>query len=307
MTSGLILAAYAVAAGFGAPAPLGRPWSRRSPRLAIGLWLALLVSWIVSVVLAGLACVTPLTLTWRGSRGQAAISLGGSPARIVAVLAGLLLVAAVIASACWHVGRALVQARREHRRHAAVLAAAGRADPALGAVVLDDDAPSAYCLPSGNPRVVVSSGTLSLLSPGQLRAVLAHERAHLSGRHHLTLAVAWALARAFPAVPLLARAGEELAVLAEMAADDAAVRGHDRADLAAALVILARAGVRATALAAGGPAAMARIQRLLGPTERPGPAARTAGLAAGAAALAVASMVACLPLILVACTALGPR
>jgi hypothetical protein len=63
-------------------------------------------------------------------------------------------------------------------------------------------------------------------------------------------AVVSALARAFPAVPLSARAGEELAVLAEMAADDAAARRHDRGDLAAALVILARAGVRATALTA---------------------------------------------------------
>jgi hypothetical protein len=50
------------------------------------------------------------------------------------------------------------------------------------------------------------------------------------------LAVAAALARAFPAVPLLARAAAELAVLAEMTV--------------------------------GGPAAIARIQRLLAPPAR---------------------------------------
>jgi hypothetical protein len=63
------------------------------------------------------------------------------------------------------------------------------------------------------------------------------------------LAVAAALARAFPAVPLLARAAAELAVLAEMTADDAAARRHDPADHAAALVALASAGITTAPLA----------------------------------------------------------
>jgi len=123
--------------------------------------------------------------------------------------------------------------------------------------------------------VVVSTAALAVLGPGQLQAVLAHERAHLRSRHHLTLTASSALARAFPHVPLLAQASAELAVLAEMAADDAAARRHDPGDLAAALVILARAGVRAAALTASGPAATARIHRLLAPPRgrggRPGP------------------------------------
>jgi Zn-dependent protease with chaperone function len=307
MTCSVILGAYAAVTAFGGPAALSRGWSRRDPRLAMGLWLALLVSWVAAVAVAGLALAVPSILSWVPSRGQAAAGLGGTPTGTAAAASGLLLAAAVTARAGWHVALGLGQARREHRRQAAVLAAAGRPDPALGVVVLDDDSPAAYCLPRGNPRVVVSAGTLSLLAPGQLRAVLAHERAHLRGRHHLTLAVAGALARAFPSVPLLARAGAELAVLAEMAADDAAVRRHDRGDLAAALVILARAGVRTTALTAGGPAALARIQRLLAPVPRPRLPARTAGLAAGVAALATATVIACLPLTIVACAVVGGR
>jgi len=116
-------------------------------------------------------------------------------------------------------------------------------------------------------------------SPGRARARAAaggpRPRAHLRSRHHLTLTASSALARAFPHVPLLAQASAELAVLAEMAADDAAARRHDPGDLAAALVILARAGVRAAALTASGPAATARIHRLLAPPRgrggRPGP------------------------------------
>ena len=222
MTGGLILAAYALAAGFGAPAALGRDWARRSPRLAAGLWLTLAASWLAAVPLAALTLLTPLTLTWQASGNRAAGSLGRVPGGTPAAVAGALLAAAVVLRPAWHLVRGLARARRERRAQAAFLAAAGRPDPALDAVILEDDAPAAYCLPRGRRRVVISAGALSRLSPGQLHAVLAHERAHLRGHHHLMLAVAAALARAFPAIPLLARAAAELAVLAEMAADDAA-------------------------------------------------------------------------------------
>lgn len=270
MTGGVILAAYAVAAGFGAPAALCRNWARRSPRIAAGLWLTLAASWLAAITLAGLTLATPLSLTWQKSGSRAAGNLSGTPGGTAAAVAGLLLAAAIVMQVSRHLARGLARARREHRAHAAFLAAAGRPDQALDAVILDDDPPAAYCLPRGRHRVVITAGTLSRLSPGQLHAVLAHERAHLRGHHHLMLAVAAALARAFPAIPLLARAPADLAVLAEMTADDAATRRHDPADLAAALVTLASAGIRTTALTAGGPAAIARIQRLLAPPRSQG-------------------------------------
>ncbi len=307
MTGGLILAAYALAAGFGAPAVLGRDWARRSPRLAAALWLTLAASWLAAVLMAALTLLTPLTLTWQASGGRAAGNLGRMPGGgTPAAVTGAVLAAAVVFRPAWHLARGLARARRERRAQAAFLAAAGRLDPALDAVILDDDAPAAYGLPRGRRRVVISAGALSRLSPGQLHAVLAHERAHLRGHHHLMLAVAAALARAFPAVPLLARTAADLAVLAVMSADDAAARRHDPADLAAALVILATAGSRATALTAGGPAAIARIQRLLTPPPRPGRAARMARLAAGLAALTIPAAIACLPLVVAACAIVAP-
>ncbi len=213
-------------------------------------------------------------------------------------MAGLLLAAAIALRASWHLARGLARARREHRVHAAFLAAAGRPDQVLGAVVLDDDSPAAYCLPRGRHRVVISAGALSRLSPGQLQAVLAHERAHLRGRHHLMLAAAAALARAFPAIPLLTRAATELA---EMTADDAATRRHAPADLAAALVTLASAGIRTTALTAGGPAASARIQRLLAPPPQPALPVRAARVAASLTAFMIPAAIASLLLAIAAC------
>jgi Zn-dependent protease with chaperone function len=293
MTAAL-LAAYAVAAGFGGPAVLRRSWLARVPAIAITLWLTLAASWVVAVTLAALTLAMPSLLTWRAAGGHAILAVSQVPG---AVVAGVLLAAAVMLRTGCCLASDLAGAWREQREHAAFLAAAGHPDRALEAVVLDDDAPAAYSLPRGRHRIVVSAATVTLLSSGQLRAVLAHERAHLRGHHQLALTAARALARAFPAVPLLARAVAEAAVLAEMAADDAAARGHDREDLAAALVILGRAGVRTAALTAGGPAALARIDRLLAPPARRALLSRAVGIAA----LAVAAAIACLPLIATAC------
>lgn len=301
MTGGVILAAYALAAGFGAPAALRRNWTQRSPRIATGLWLTLATSWPAAITLAGLTLATPLSLTWQQSGSRAAGNLTGTPGGTAAAAAGMLLAAAVVLQATRHLARGLARARREHRAHAAFVAAAGRPDQALDVLIIDKDTPAAYCLPCGRHRVVISAGTLSRLSPSQLHAVLAHERAHLRGHHHLMLAVAASLARAFPAVPLLARAAAELAVLAEMTADDAAARRHDPGDLAAALVTLASAGISTTALTAGGPAAITRIQRLLAPPPRPGLPVRAARLAAGLAALMIPAVITSLPLAIAAC------
>lgn len=302
MTAAVLLAAYAAAAGLVAPAALRRGWAARSPRLAISLWLVLSASWTAAVVLAVLAATEPSRLTWLGPQpgaGQALLT-GPAPGGAAVAVGGLLLAAAVVLRAGWCLASELARSRRDGIEHAALVAATGRPCPELGVVVLDHDAPAAYCMPSGRYRLVVSAGALAALGTEQLQAVLAHERAHLRHRHHLMLAVAAALARAFPRVPLFAQAGPEVGVLAEMAADDAAARRHGPGHLAEALVVMARAGTRPPALAAGGPVAIARIQRLLAPPRQR--QARLAPLAATAGLLLPAA-IACLPLIIAACAA----
>ncbi len=293
MTAAL-LAAYAAVAGFGGPAVLRRSWLARVPAIAIALWLTLAASWVVAVTLAALTLAMPSLLTWQAAGGHAIPAVSQVPG---AVVAGVLLAAVVMLRTGWCLASDLAAARRQQREHAAFLATAGHPDRALQAVILDDDAPAAYSLPRGRHRTVLSAATVTLLSSGQLQAVLAHERAHLRGHHQLALTTTRALTRAFPAVPLLARVAGEAAVLAEMAADDAAARRHDREDLAAALVILGRASARTAALTVGGPAALARIDRLLAPPARRAVPAKAAGIAA----LAGAAAIACLPLIAAAC------
>ncbi|MFJ2558538.1 MULTISPECIES: M56 family metallopeptidase [unclassified Streptomyces] len=59
-----------------------------------------------------------------------------------------------------------------------------------GLAILDDELPYGYALPGSPGRIVVSTGLLSCLNQGERAALLAHEHAHLAGRHHrLLLAV----------------------------------------------------------------------------------------------------------------------
>ena len=113
---------------------------------------------------------------------------------------------------------------------------------------------------------MLTSGALAVLDPGQLTAVLAHERAHLAGRHHLLIVLTRGLAAAFPGVPLFTRGPAEVARLAEMCADDSAARLSSRPTLVTALLAMGTgAAVPAAALAAATCAVTARVQRLLEP------------------------------------------
>jgi beta-lactamase regulating signal transducer with metallopeptidase domain len=299
LTAAVLFALYAAAAGMLAPAMLRGPWAARSPQLAMTLWLVLPVSWVAAIVLAILAATAPLPLTWPESPRGGPVLLAGQavPGGRVIAIAGLLVAAAVVLRAAGYAACEFRRGQRDRREHAALVAATGRPGDEPDVVIVDHDAPAVYCLPGGRHQIMISAGALAVLTPEQLHAVLAHERAHLRRHHHVILALATALARAFPRVPLLGQARPQLAVLAEMAADDAAIRRHRRDDLAAALVALATAGTRPATLAASGPEAIARLQRLLAPQQPRTGVVRLAAIAG----LIPPVVIACLPLLLAAC------
>jgi hypothetical protein len=74
-----------------------------------------------------------------------------------------------------------------------------------------------------------------------LAAVVAHERAHLVGRHHLLVTLAGVPAEAFPRIPAFCHARVQVARLAELAADDAAAQRSPRLTVAGALLTLSAA------------------------------------------------------------------
>lgn len=110
--------------------------------------------------------------------------------------------------------------------------------------VLDMAVPEAFALPGAPGRIVVSRGMLRCLGDREREALLAHERAHLRGRHHLFQTL-WRLsAAANPLLRPLSGAGRF--VLERWADEEAAVRVGDR-------TVVAHAVGRAALVELGGP------------------------------------------------------
>lgn len=299
------LLGYAAVLTVAGPAWLVRAdWPTRAPRLAIAGWQALSVAVLTAVVLAGLALAVPTgagaggLAGWLGACLMALREGYAAPGGALVAAVGLLAATAITGRTAGCLIAGLLRAGRQRRVHADALTLLARRAPALGAVVLEHATAAAYCLPGRHRRIVLTTAALLVLHEDELAAVLAHERAHLTGRHHLVLAFAEALHRAFPGLPLFARAYDQIAQLVEMRADDVAGAGHGRMTVAAALAALAGGGAPAAALAAGGSTALARAGRLLGPA-RP---LRVRSLLAG---FTLAAAVAALPAALVAAPAVA--
>jgi Zn-dependent protease with chaperone function len=285
-----LLAGYAVAVAAAGTWWLPRAsWPQRAPRLGIAVWQGLTVTVAASALLAGLLLTVPCLRVWAdwpslrdcllSVRAQYA-STGGA----LASTAGALFTLAAAGRLAWFTGTAVTSSWRRRARHDEVLALVGRRGPVPGMVLLEDDHPAVYCVP-GRRRIVFTTGALRRLDDRQLDAVLAHERAHLTGRHHLVIILGAAFRRAFPRVRFFAVAASQIRCLVEMAADDAAARRAHRLTLAGALLTLAAARVPAGALGAGGTAGAQRIQRLI---DSPKPVGTSRRMATSALALIAA-------------------
>jgi hypothetical protein len=112
--------------------------------------------------------------------------------------AALLLTAAAVAVAV--VIRVRARALAESYRRAASMAPDGRV------VVVPGHSIEAYALPGSPGRIVVSGRLLDVLDDRGRAALLAHEHAHLTGRHHLFTSVAHLAAAANPLLLPVARA-----------------------------------------------------------------------------------------------------
>ncbi|MDQ6753465.1 MAG: M56 family metallopeptidase [Actinomycetota bacterium] len=275
------------------PVPLllrGSPWLERSPRIGIAAWQALSASLVLTVLLAGVALAVP-EIPWTTDLAEffraCAMALRerySTPGGAIVSATGGAAALAVLARVGYSLARGLVTAARTSRRQLQALAIVARPHHKFDALVIEHPCAAAYCLPGRHRQVVLTSAALAALDRGQLAAVLAHEHAHLHGRHHLILAAAEALQHAFPGVPAFREARTALGGLVEMLADDTAARSSDRLTVATALVRLAEHGLTpAAALGAGGESAVSRVRRLVAPA-RPLGTGRTlvAMLATGA-------------------------
>jgi Zn-dependent protease with chaperone function len=276
VTVALALLAYAACVGtLGARLLARARWTARAPLLGIVTYLAAGWSVVAALGLAGLTLAVHATALG-GSLSQvigACVrrlrALYTAPGGATVAELGLILAGAVLARTALTAFGHLRASGRQALRHAHTARLAGNLEPALGAVVVEHPQPAAYCVAGRCPTVVVTSSAMAALEPGQLEAVLAHERAHLAGRHHALKAAARIGRQVLPFLPLLRDAEAQVARLAELHADDAATRTADPRELATALVVLATPAqsTPVPALAAAATDAVQRIHRLLGPAE----------------------------------------
>jgi hypothetical protein len=156
-------------------------------------------------------------------------------------------------------------------------------------VIIDAPEPAAYCIAGRPHAVVITSAALATLTKPQLEAILAHERAHLDGRHPEIVAVARSLAKTFPRLRLMTEGAHHISRLLEMCADDAAAREHGRQPILDGILALTGATpVPSGAMGAAGVAVLARAERLAN--------ARDAGVGRNALTAAVIAMTAGGPL-----------
>lgn len=262
------------------------PWVTRAPRSAVVLWQAIGLSAIASGIGAGLSVAIYRYHTGfaPGVRELIVGLVSGHPLRGLGLpdALGLTLAADLLLVLFFLLGSIMarmVRTRARHRRLLNLLAHQSSDYP--GTDLIRDSRPVAYCLPGRRPRIVISEGTLRLLSPPQSHAVIGHERGHAHEHHGLVMLPMLGLRRLFAWVPYARLAPGEMASLLEMSADDYSARRNDPLHLASALVRMATAGpVPSCALGASGGAIPARVERLLDESRNSKKTAMTAGIMA---------------------------
>ena len=255
----VLLGLIGVALALPVPALLARAsWPYRSPATGIVMWQSLALAAILAISGAGLS-----TALWLVSEEDP------SPWRVllhVLVLLVGVLVWARFWWAAWTVWQRTGTRRRRQRELVDLLGEPDGRSPALR--VLQHEALVAYCLPDRTQaRVVVSSGTIDRLDDDELRAVLAHERAHVGARHDLVLEGFEFLRAAYPRILRTDAPLAQSRVMVELLADDAARRVTGDRALAGAIVTLAGSQAPEGAMGVGSEALL-RLQRLQDPPTR---------------------------------------
>lgn len=288
-----------------------------TPRLGIAAWVTAVASVLAVWLASGAIIIAYVARSWNHRTWLAPcmvlvrkLAAGGTLCQTVLAVLSVLSVAAVMVTAT-RFGRSLARMRSSTREHAQAVRLVGHRVGMLGTgscpsqnvetVVLDAAEPAAYCVAGRPHAIVITRGALASLDDQQLAAVLAHERAHMTGHHAQLVAVLRGLAVTFPGVYLFAAATQQVSRLLEMCADDTSARQHGRTTLLAGLLALTQATpAPAGALAASGVAVLDRAKRLAADSPKPDRARAQATLVAAIAMAGIA------PLLTIPLAAFGP-
>lgn len=228
--------AAAIALLLFAPSALTRRrWQVRFPRAALTAWFGAFLTGCASVLSAIIATLVAALTTSDSTEPAAGVAV--SLAAWLSLGAVGAVVALVMVSA-----EPLTDSHQALVRNLAPVAISREERGAFTLVRFEEAEPVACAIPAHSPEILVSTGLAELLTGEQLRAVLAHEYAHLRQRHGWVVRVAEVNALC---LPRFLRAGRGLKratlLLVELAADDAAARQAGAANLANALCRMAEA------------------------------------------------------------------
>ncbi|GAA3724859.1 Zn-dependent protease with chaperone function [Spinactinospora alkalitolerans] len=275
MTLLVLALSTAVLLSVGGPAllrGLGRA-CRPSTRSTLALWVLSPLMWLLTW--GALVLMLVAQVMGPGVKGVIAACLtliqalhrNGAEAGVSLALVASMVALARLLWVALRQSRAAIRWRRDHQRDLAACATS-RVIHRRRVWLVESGEPSVYCVPGGRFGIVITRGAVDALTPREMRAVMAHEHAHLRGRHHLLVAWVRLLDAAFPRVPLLRAAAQEVPVLVEWAADDRAARLVGVPPLVHALGAMAtsRSADGAAALAISGACTVQRVRRLLNPS-----------------------------------------
>ncbi|MCW2550556.1 MAG: hypothetical protein JWR78_337 [Mycobacterium sp.] len=247
-----------------------------SPRLSVAVWLCAVAMALGAWLVVGIGLLLDVVARHGTRPGPveycmrvvSELNHAGVLGRMCIAVAGALALAlsAVVARRIVVALRRFWATSSAHAHDARLLGSSTRRP---GVVVVRADLPAAYCVAGRPHAIVLTTGALEALDESELEAVLAHERAHLCGRHPQLMMLLRSLATAMPRLPLFRNAVDSVGRLVEMCADDTAARQHGRhAVLCGLLALAGQSRATGSALGAADTAALARAIRLAEPVRR---------------------------------------
>lgn len=237
-------------------------------------WFALVAGTLVSIAVPVALSAIPShggVTTLVGIAQQCWLVIHGDvPARIEATV-GIVGIAVLGCGAIrWiiHLRGAVRERRQSYERHVCLLRIIGGHEALSGStrpastLWLPLDSPLAYSIAGRPAMVVASEGLRAQLGPAEVAAVLAHEHAHIDGRHHLLVGIAESVAYAFPWLPIMRESPSLVRALVELDADARAARSHGRGPVRRALTSLRPHSVPLPALGMFSDTTAVRLDRL---------------------------------------------
>ncbi|AWK76841.1 hypothetical protein CBI38_36195 (plasmid) [Rhodococcus oxybenzonivorans] len=237
-------------------------------QVALVTWAALVFGTLISIVV-------PVTLSLVPSHGGASsiadvvhqcwLKLhNDAPAALETTIGALGILVLLTAAGRWtiHLTRSLRERRVLHETHIALVRILDGTAATASTLWLPFDKPLAYSVAGRPPLVVVSTGLRSHLDPAAVAAVLAHEHAHIRGRHHLLVGFAESMAFALPWLPIMRTSPALVRLLVEIEADASAASSHGRDSVCRALRNLQSHSVPAQALGMACDGTELRLDRL---------------------------------------------